>query len=185
MDIPNVNWGSVADWASAVGSVLASGVALYLAADANRVKATVDCSVKVLVDGGTTTKVVSILVTNTGGRQFKVSGIWMVHGLPFKRNWGFIKMDKPTPFADRLFVPLNDGDQTHFGFPIEGEKNWVSTVCGEVRNVLDVATFRLVIRFTNGQSRVVKPDRSFTGLLKEAIKERKAKAAAPSISEAQ
>lgn len=51
--------------------------------------------------------------------------------------------------------------------------------------MLDVATFRLVIRFTNGQSRVVKPDRSFTGLLKEAIKERKAKAAAPSISEAQ
>ena len=71
MDIPNVNWGSVADWALAVGSVLASGVALYLSADTNRLKATVDCSVKVQVDGDTTTKVVSILVTNTGGIDFQ------------------------------------------------------------------------------------------------------------------
>lgn len=178
MDLPTLNWGSVADWASAVGSVLASGVALYLAADANRLKASVDCSVKDLVDGNTITKVVSIMVTNTGGRQFKVSGIWMRHGLPFKRNWGFIKMDKPTPFADRLFVPLNDGDQTHFGFPIEGEENWVSTIREEMRHALDVATFRIVIRFTNGQSRVVKPDRSFTKLLKASIKERRVKAAA-------
>ena len=71
MAIPNVNWGSVADWALAVGSVLASGVALYLSADTNRLKATVDCSVKVQVDGVTTTKVVSILVTNTGGIDFQ------------------------------------------------------------------------------------------------------------------
>lgn len=45
MTLPEMDWGSVADWASAAGSILASGVALYLAADANRVKASVDCSV--------------------------------------------------------------------------------------------------------------------------------------------
>ncbi|QBZ87875.1 hypothetical protein EPZ47_03880 [Pseudomonas viciae] len=184
MDLPNLNWGSVADWASAAGSVLASGVALYLAADANRLKASVDCSVKDMVDGTTVTRVVSIMVTNTGGRQFKVSGIWMRYGLPFKRNWGFIKMDRPTSFADRLFLPLNDGDQTHFGFPIEGEQNWVFTIREEMRNALDVATFRIAIRFTNGQSRVVKPDRSFRRMLKDSIKGRKAKAVGPAISEA-
>lgn len=175
MDLQMINWGSVADWASAAGSVLASGVALYLAADANRLKASVDCSVKDMVDGNTVTRLVSIMVTNTGGRQLKVSGILLRHGLPFRRNWGFIKMDRPTPFADRLFLPLNDGDQTHFGFPIEGEKNWVFTAREEMRNALDVATFRIVIRFTNGQSRVVKPDRSFVKLLKDSVKEKKAK----------
>jgi hypothetical protein len=55
---------------------------------------------------------------------------------------GFTTRDWP-------FVPLNDGDQTHFGFPIEGEQNWVFTIREEMRNALDVATFRIVIRFAN------------------------------------
>ncbi|MCY1304477.1 hypothetical protein D9M70_542350 [compost metagenome] len=74
------------------------------------------------------------------------------------RQEGIIKLDKPTEFLNPLFKVLNDGGQTHFGFPLDSETNWVASMGKDFRNWLDLATFRVTIHCSNGQSVTVKPE---------------------------
>lgn len=159
IDLSIVNWGSVADWASAFGSVSAAGVALYLAQASQRVKLSVSCGVRVVVGGDTPpAHLASIMVTNTGGRQFKVSNISLQHGL-IKKEYGIIKIGAPTDFCESLLRVLNDGDQAHFGFPLDSETNWVSAMGRDCRTWLDLATLRVTIHCSNGQSVKIKPEK--------------------------
>lgn len=160
MDISGVNWGSVADWASAFGSVSAAVVALYLAHTSQRVKLSVSCGVRVIVGGSTPpVRLASILVTNTGDRQFKISAISIRHGL-FKRKNGIIKIGAPTEYCESLLRVLNDGDQALFGFPLDSATNWVAHMENSCRTWIDVATLRVTIHCSNGQSVVIKPEKN-------------------------
>lgn len=93
MDITGINWGSVADWASAFGAMSASTVALYLAHTSQRLKLSVVCRIRIIVGGGAgSVHLASIMVTNTGDRQFKNSNISIQHGL-IKKEYGVLKVD--------------------------------------------------------------------------------------------
>ncbi|MDR6915090.1 hypothetical protein J2X66_001955 [Pseudomonas sp. 3296] len=157
MELPNLNWGSVADWAAAFGSVFAALVALHLGRQAGRIKLSAFCGIRVIVSGSKQDRLVSIMVTNVGDRPVRISTIGLSHGL-FRRTHGIIKIGAPTEFCESLLRVLNDGDQAHFGFALDSDTNWIAFQGREFRNWIDLATFRVMIYCTNGQSIKVKPE---------------------------
>ncbi|MGX1087406.1 hypothetical protein [Pseudomonas sp. AP3_22 TE3818] len=165
-----INWGSVADWASAFGSVSAAIVALYLARSSQRVKLSVMCGIRTIVGGGIPPEnLVSMIVTNAGERPFKISSITVQHGV-FKKQHGFIKIGAATQHCESLFRLLNDGDQAHFGFPLEDEHNWVSAMARDCRTDLDISTIRLTIHCSNGQSLKFKPEKPVLEFIREKMR---------------
>ncbi|RVD78148.1 hypothetical protein [Pseudomonas koreensis] len=165
-----IDWGSVADWASAFGSVSAALVALYLAKSSQRVNLTAFCGIRIIVGGGfATEKLASIMVTNTGDRPFKISSITIRHGV-IKKQHGFIKIGAPTEHCESLLRLLNDGDQAHFGFPLEDVNNWVSAMARDCRTDLDIATIRLTIHCSNGQSLKFKPEKPLLDFIRAKMR---------------
>lgn len=167
-----VEWGSIADWASAAGSVLASGVALYLARSAQRVSMQAICGRRIMVGGNQQVDLASILVTNTGGRPFKISSISIRHGL-LKRNYGIIKLGQATEYCAQLLTPLNDGDSSHFGVEIDSDANWVGHMVRDCNTWIDVQTIRITIHCTNGQRRTIKPEKPLLQHIYNQVAERK------------
>lgn len=165
-----LNWGSLADWASAGGSVFAAVVALTLAKEAGRVKIQATCGVRTIVGTGMDpTTLASIMVTNVGERPFKINAIGLRHGLR-KKSHGIIKIGTPTEFCDQLLRTLNDGEQSHFGFLLTSDSNWVAHQGRDFKSWIDLMTFRVTIYCTNGQSLNIRPEKQ---LLDEIAKHMK------------
>lgn len=155
----DIELGSVADWASAFGSVLAAVVALYLAHASQRVRLAVVCGIRIIVDDQKPlVRIAAITVTNTGDRQFKVSNISIRHGI-FKKKHGIIKIGAPSEHCESLLRALNDGDQALYGFPLESPGNWVVAMGSSCRTWIDIATLRITIHCSNGQSKTIKPEK--------------------------
>jgi len=173
MEFPNLNWGSVADWAAAFGSVFAALVALHLGRQAGQIKLSAFCGIRVMVSGREQARLASIMVTNTGDRPVRISTIGLSHGL-FKKSHGIIKIGAPTEFCESLLRVLNDGDQAHFGFPMNSEPNWIDHQGKDFRNWIDLATFRVTIYCTNGQSMKIKPERTLLDEIRTRMKQNKA-----------
>lgn len=181
MELAELNWGSVADWASAFGSIFAAGVALYLAGASQRVQLSVVCGVRVVVGNGTNSAhLASILVTNVGDRPVRVSGISLRHGL-LKKKHGIIKIGAATEYCESLLRTLVDGDQAHFGFQLNSDRNWVASIGREIRNKLDLETLRVTIHCSNGQSVTVKPERPLLDFIHKGMKEKHFKSDAEKI----
>jgi hypothetical protein len=54
MCIAEINWGSVADWVSGLGSLSSGVIALYLARASQRIRLKGYCGIRVIVGFGTT-----------------------------------------------------------------------------------------------------------------------------------
>lgn len=168
-----LNWGSLADWASAGGSVFAAVVALALAKEVGRVKIQATCGVRTIVGAEINpTTLASIIVINVGERPFKICAIGLSHGL-LKKTHGIIKIGAPTEFCDQLLRTLNDGEQSHFGFLLESNSNWVAHQGRNFKNWIDLMTFRVTIHCTNGQSLRLKPEKQLRDEIAKRMKANK------------
>lgn len=173
MDVCSVNWGSVADWAAAFGSILAVIVALYLSREGQRVRLSARCGIRQMIENNQVgPKMATIQVSNLGERPFKISAIALRHGL-FKRSHGIIKITAPTQYCEAILKVLNDGDSSFFGFPLN-ERNWVSQMADEFKGWIDLHTFRVTIHCSNGQRRTIKPERALLAHMAEQMKSNKA-----------
>lgn len=170
--VSQLNWGSVADWIAAFGTIMASVVALYLARSGQRISMSAFCGYRVVVGGREPVKLASIMVTNTGDRPFRISTISIQHGL-LKKQHGIIKIGAATENCESLLRVLNDGDQAHFGFELESATNWVAHLTQECHHWLDVESIRVTIHCTNGQKRVLKPERGLLRHIYEGVLKRK------------
>lgn len=169
MNFATLNWGSVADWAAAIGSVFAALVALHLARQAGRVKISAFCGIRVIAGGAEQTRLASIVVTNVGDRPFRISTIGLSHGL-FIKSHGIIKIGGATEFCESLLRVLNDGDQAHFGFSLESDSNWIAHQGRDFHNRMDLFTFRVTIYCTNGQSLKIKPERNLLNEIRKRMR---------------
>src|SRR5688572_27200040 len=86
-DCEAVNWGSVADWVSGIGSLSAAIVALYVAHLSRRIHLTGYCGHRLILGGGgPREEIVSISVTNIGQRTTTISNVGMTVGYFAKRH---------------------------------------------------------------------------------------------------
>ncbi|MBO9740645.1 hypothetical protein J7432_16970 [Xanthomonas axonopodis pv. begoniae] len=83
--LAGIEWGSVADWVSGIGSLTAAIVAIWLAKRGERIKLRGYCGLRILIGGGHREDVVSFSVTNVGTRATVISNI-SVHTGMFKKK---------------------------------------------------------------------------------------------------
>ena len=110
VDWDQLQWGSVADWVSGIGSLSAAIVALYVAHTSSRVRLRGYCGRRLVVGGGTPTlEIISISVTNVSQRTTTVTNIGLSMGLPFRMRRGVITIMQG-PISHGIPKTLADGD---------------------------------------------------------------------------
>ena len=110
---------SFAPWFSALGTLCAVLVSLYLAFRTSRPRVRVSCSiVRAIPTGqrlGDGAEFFQIRVVNRGFREVVVSGImWKQRGL---RRRSYVVFPPDDPYSTKVPAKLQYGDQVHFFFP--------------------------------------------------------------------
>jgi hypothetical protein len=110
LGLPQSQWqfiNTFADWVSAVGTVAAVWVSLWLARGATRPKGRVSANVMLLAgDGELSPHFLEISVGNVGDRPFTVTGVGWRVGLPFARRYAYQKTDGAPDYAPSDSLPL-------------------------------------------------------------------------------
>lgn len=178
--LDNINWGSVADWVSGLGSLSAGIVALYLARSSERIQLKGYVGLRIVVGGGgPQVELVSISVTNVGTRATVINNIGISVGRFKGKRHGVITAMKDA-YSVGIPYPLADGQQAHWGIPMGKDKKWLREVCGKfVQSELDVRTFRFHVYTNHGAKLSLKPEEAMLKALREVLAEENAEAAAP------
>ena len=170
-----INWGSVADWVSGVGSLSAVVTALYLSKAAQRVKLHGLCGHRVVVERGQENKeLISVFVTNTGTRPTVIKSIGLRFGL-FRKRYGILKLQKDE-YMDPMPRPLGDGEQAHWGIPLDKERKWIDDLFLKdfAKTWLDVESMVLQIHTTNGGTHSFRPEKALRTMIHAKRRQRDA-----------
>lgn len=168
----SVNWGSVADWVSGLGSLSAAIVALYLARWSQRIRLRGYCGLRTAVGGnGPREELVFINVTNIGTRSTIVGNLGMRVGL-LKKRFAIITMVKDQ-YSVGIPHPIADGQQAHWAIPLDENKTWLRDLCKDfVVAPTDVRTLRFQIQTTHGETFNIRPERSLREAMLAIISEK-------------
>ena len=165
-DSSSINWGSVADWVSGIGSLSAVVAALYLARAAQRVKLHGLCGHRVMVEKGHENKdLISIFVTNTGSRPTVIKSIGLRFGL-FQKRYAVLKLQLDD-YMDRMPKALGDGEQAHWGIPLDSERRWIDDLFIKdlAQSWLDIETMVLQVHTTNGGTFSFRPEKALRTMI--------------------
>lgn len=168
-----INWGSVADWVSGVGSLSAVVAALYLSRTAGSVKLHGLMGPRVVVERGReNVELLSIFVTNTGLRPTVIRSIGLRFGLLGKR-YAILKLQKDE-YMDQMPKPLGDGEQAHWGIALDKERTWIDDLFRKefIRNWLDVESMVVQVHTTNGGTVSFRPEKAFRKMIHARRRER-------------
>jgi hypothetical protein len=168
-----INWGSIADWVSGIGSLSAVIVALYLSKASMRVRLYGICGHRIVFEHGKDVQqhLISVFITNIGPRSTVVNNIGLRFGL-FKKKYGIIKILEGE-FTQPIPKTLVDGEQGHWGFELNDQKSWITDLFRNefITSWLDVQTMHIEVYTTNGGSFRFRPEPSLRKLILELYKE--------------
>jgi hypothetical protein len=154
-----------APWLSAIGTISAVFVSLYLATQDRRVRLKISASVQVLVQNGHSEEFVGISAVNVGRRELTITGIGWKMGIFRKRGFfqlGFSHHSTPLP------TRLEDGETAIFLIPLENtEMHWVSGMRDELGKLpwLKVYFMKAHVVTSIGKTFTVRVDRNIRNLL--------------------
>lgn len=150
MNIADINWGSVADWVSGLGSLSAVITALYLANYSQRIRLRGHAGLRMVVGGGEPAiSIISFSVTNTGNRPTVINNISMRVGF-FKKKYAIITTSREI-HSSPMPCPLSDGEEANWNIPIGEKKVWLVDLCSKfILTPSDVRTLKFRIHTTNG-----------------------------------
>ena len=168
-----VNWGSVADWVSGVGSLSAAIVALYLAKWSQSIRLYGYCGLRIANGGGgSKEELVFISVTNIGTRSTIVSNLGMRVGM-FKKRFALIPMAKGQ-LSVGIPYQIADGQEAHWAMPLDEKKTWLRELCeGFVVSPEDVRTLRIQIHTSHGETFNIRPERPLREAMLAIISEKR------------
>ena len=154
-----INWGSVADWVSGLGSMSAGIIALCLAKSTTRIRLRGYCGIRVIIGQGTKPKdLIFVSVTNVGTRSTVINNIAMRVGGLRKKRFAVIKAVKDA-YSVGVPFPLADGQEGHWGIPLDEEKTWIKDLCKSfVTSPSDVQTLRFTVHTNHGEVLTLKPE---------------------------
>lgn len=168
-----VNWGSVADWVSGLGSLSAAIVALYLAKWNQSIRLKGYCGLRIAIGGGgPKEELVFISVTNIGTRSTVVSNLGMSVGM-FKKRFALIPLVKDQ-YSVGIPYQIADGQQAQWAVPLDEKKAWLRELCeGFVVSPEDVRTLRFQIHTTHGETFNIRPERPLREAMLAIISEKR------------
>lgn len=167
------NWGSIADWVSGLGSLCAVVTALYLSRAANRVRLHGLCGHRLVVGGGRDTQeLISLSVTNIGTRATVIKSIGMRFGL-FRRRYAYLNLQR-NEHMDAMPRPLADGEQAHWGIPLDKDRLWILDLFEKqlVQSGVDVKTMVIQVHTTNGGIFTFRPEPALRKMISTAWSQR-------------
>lgn len=178
LNLSEINWGSVADWVSGLGSLSAAIVALHLAKSAERIRLRGYCGLRVIVGQGMPPQnLVFVSVTNIGTRATVINNISMRVGW-FKRRHAIITVVKDQ-YSVGVPYSIADGQEGHWGIPLDKDKKWlVDLIDGFVLNRSDVNSLRFFVHTNHGEALALRPEKPFRDAIIELLA---AKAANPAV----
>lgn len=173
MTIADINWGSVADWASGLGSLFAGIIALYLARASQRIRLKGYCGLRMIVGFGTTPQeVVSVVVTNIGTRSTVINNISMRVGHFKKKRIAIITLVRDQ-YSVGIPYALADGQEAHWGIPLDQSRTWIKELCdGFVQTPNDVITLQFRVHTSHGYDFVLRPEEPLRKAILEALEKR-------------
>lgn len=145
-----MEWGSVADWVSGIGSMSAAISALYLAKSANKIKLQAHFGHRLLlVQGMEPQEIILFSVTNIGNRSTVIKSVGLRTGL-FRKRYGIIAVEKNN-ISDVMPKALADGEEGRWSIVLHGKNNWLTELRDKfVADWLDAWTLCLEIHTSNG-----------------------------------
>lgn len=161
-----------APWFSALGTVSAVIVSLYLARRNRRLDLKVDVSLQTLTEErGPSRDYVTISVVNLGGREATITGIGWKIGVFKKRR--FAQIPGSSPYSTKTPARLKDGETAMFLMPVQRERDteaWHLPV-EDFGNfpVLKVYSLKGEVFTSVGKTFSVRADRCIRSLLLERI----------------
>lgn len=172
MAASSIDWGSVADWVSGIGSLSAVVTALYLSHSSNRIRLRATCGHRALVGSGYESQdLILFTVTNVGTRATKVVSITMEVGF-FRPQSAIVMLFKPDNYGPGLPKALDDGEQAHWGIELDGRKTWIKKICeGFVRSEWDVRSLRFLIHTSNsGRPTKIRPEAPVRQMMRDYLR---------------
>jgi hypothetical protein len=176
LNLSEINWGSVADWFSGLGSLSAAMVALYLAKSAERIRLRGYCGLRVIVAQAMAPQdKVFQSVTNFGTRATVINNISIRVGW-FNRRHAIITVVKDQ-YSVGVPYTFSDGQEGHWGIPLDKDKKWlVDLIDGFVVTRSDVNSLRFFVHTNHGETLALRPEKPFRDAILELLA---AKAANP------
>lgn len=156
-----MNWGSVADWASGIGSLSAAIVALYVAHTSSRVRLRGYCGYRLVLGAGTPTiEIVNISVTNVSRRTTTVTNIGLSLGMPFLKRHGIISVMQ-SHISHGIPKTLNDGESATWSIELDKSYSWLQDLVEKFKMTwLSVQTLRFHVYTSNGGTTTLRPGRN-------------------------
>ncbi len=114
-----------APWLSAIGTLIAVIVTIYLSRKDKTVKLKVGAGVRMMIgdDFMGEPKYLTIYITNVGLRETKVTSIGWKVGY-FKKQYA-VQGVINDGFSSKLPIKLNDGEEAHYHIPLDKATNWI------------------------------------------------------------
>lgn len=171
---PEVQWGSVADWVSGLGSLAASIVALYLANDAKKIRLRGFCGLRTLFIRGEDREmsVLTISATNASMRPTVIVNIGMSFGPPWRRQHSTMLFTQSS-VSHGIPKSLGDGETGTWTADVRNQEFNLDELASECKlNSFDVETWRFYIHTSNGGSTVFRPERALREALRKVVDER-------------
>ena len=155
-----------APWLSALGTISAVIVSLYLATQDRRVRLKVHASVQVLIEPGRSREFIGVSAVNIGRRETTITGIgWKIGPI---RKKSFIQLGF-SPESAQLPVRLSDGQSAMFLIPLENTDNhWVEGMREQLGKLLWLKIYFMEAQVVTsvGKSFTVRIDRNIRNLLR-------------------
>ncbi len=167
----SLNWGSLADWVSGLGSLAAVVTALYLSKNAQRIKLTGYCGIRLIVGtGGPMQELFYVSITNVGRRTAVINNIGLRVGL-FKKRYAIITVVKDK-YSDGVPISLADGQVANWSIPLDVDKKWINELVSDgcVASQSDAKSLRVTVHTTHGAVKIIKPEPKLVEEIIRAVK---------------
>lgn len=172
-----MEWGSVANWVSGIGSLVASCVALFIAERGRRIKLDGYVGKRVMIGGGSPrTNVLAISVTNVGSRVAKISNVGMTYGGKRRRRAAIISvsipdLEHPWLVCDKIPLSIEDGESANWFIYLGDDDKWIVDLVGpgHIETWTDVETLRFIVYTSQGHRKINRPDLELRQQLHELV----------------
>ena len=169
--MPEVQWGSIADWVSGIGSLSAAIVALYVALSARRIKLQGYCGERlVLGPSQPRVDVFSVSVTNISQRPTVITNIGFTFGIWLWKKHGIITFMQ-NQHGHGIPKTLSDGETGNWNVPLGEDKKWLKDLAEKFSVSRFLAyTWRVQVHTSNGGTTTLRPEKNIRNSLLSCIR---------------
>jgi len=164
--LASVEWGSIADWVSGIGSLAAAVVALYVALSAQKVKLRGYAGHRLIIGPGQPrVDVFAVSVTNISQRPTVITNVGFTFGWWRWKRHGIVTFMQDQ-FSHGIPKPLADGETANWNVPLGPDNKWLRELAEKFPvSRWHIFTWRVHVHTSNGGTTTLRPDKEIRSLL--------------------